>query len=178
MDPSPAGSDIDASDASNAASQPPSDDEDEPDIPSTHTTPAPRSRTTSQPPSRPLPTLRPGADTAETYDIIPYVAAPQATSINAIAATPCMRSLFTGGSDGYIRRFDWFSSMNGKVPLTVAQKHPFVDSVTRAGVLMSYWENEEPPSSNKALHIPETTDDLKLSPVYSLAVQSQSLWLL
>jgi preprotein translocase subunit Sec61beta len=28
--------------------------------------------------------------------------------------------------------------------LTVAQRHPFVDSVTKAGVLMSYWENEEP----------------------------------
>lgn len=28
------------------------------------------------------------------------------------------------------------------------------------------------------LYVPETTDDLKLSPVYSLAVQNQSLWLL
>lgn len=55
-----------------------------------------------------------------------------------------MRWVFTGGSDGYIRRFDWFGSINGKVPLTVAQRHPFVDSVTRAGVLLSYWENEEP----------------------------------
>lgn len=127
---------------------------------------------------RPLPTLRPGVDTAITYDIVPYVAAPQSTSINAFAATPCMRWVFTGGSDGYIRKYDWFSSINGKVPLTVAQKHPFVDSVTRAGVLLSYWENEEPAVKNNLLHIPETTDDLKLSPVYSLAVQSQSLWLL
>ncbi|RPB05259.1 WD40 repeat-like protein [Choiromyces venosus 120613-1] len=91
-----------------------------------------------------------------------------------------MRWVFTGGSDGYIRRFDWFGSINGKVPLTVAQRHPFVDSVTRAGVLLSYWENEEPIVAGKpqVLHVPETTDDLKLSPVYSLAVQNQSLWLL
>lgn len=70
--------------------------------------------------------------------------------------------------------------MNGRVPLTVAQRHPFVDSVTRAGILLSYWENEEPAASSKSslLHVPDTTDDLKLSPVYSLAVQSQSLWLL
>lgn len=113
-----------------------------------------------------------------TYDIVPYVAAPQSTSINAFCATPCMRWAFTGGSDGYIRRYDWFASVNGKVPLTVAQKHPFVDSVTRSGILLSYWENEEPAVKSDLLHVPETTDDLKLSSVYSLAVQSQSLWLL
>ena len=62
--------------------------------------------------------------------------------------------------------------------MTVAQKHPFVDSVTRAGILLSYWENEEPAVKSSFLHVPETTDDLKLSPVYSLAVQNQSLWLL
>ena len=104
----------------------------------------PRSRSTTQPPVRPLPTLRPEVKSAITYEITPYVAAPQSTSINAFCATPCMRWVFTGGSDGYIRRFDWFGSINGKVPLTVAQRHPFVDSVTRAGVLLSYWENEEP----------------------------------
>lgn len=104
----------------------------------------PRSRSTTQPPVRPLPTLRPEVKIAITYEITPYVAAPQSTSINAFCATPCMRWVFTGGSDGYIRRFDWFGSINGKVPLTVAQRHPFVDSVTRAGVLLSYWENEEP----------------------------------
>lgn len=109
-----------------------------------------------------------------------------------------MRWIFTGGSDGYIRRFDWFGSINGKVPLTVAQRHPFVDSVTRAGVLLSYWENEEPmgnlpifiglgpfrsltvdfAAKSSFLYVPESGDDLKLSPVYSLAVQNQSLWLL
>lgn len=89
-------------------------------------------RSSSSPgPSRPLPTLRPGAAAASSYDIIPYVAAPHATSINAFCATPCMRWIFTGGNDGYIRKFDWFNSINGKTPLTVAQRHPFVDSVTR-----------------------------------------------
>ncbi|CAZ82055.1 unnamed protein product [Tuber melanosporum] len=122
-----------------------------------------RSGSTGQPPLRPLPILRPEAKNATTYEITPYVAAPQSTSINAFCATPCMRWVFTGGSDGYIRRFDWFGSINGKVPLTVAQRHQFTDSATRAGVLLSYWGNEEP---------------IELSPVYSLAVQNQSLWLL
>ncbi|KAF8460335.1 WD40-repeat-containing domain protein [Kalaharituber pfeilii] len=139
---------------------------------------APHRKSNSPPPARPLPTLRPGADTASSYDIIPYVAAPHATSINAFCATPCMRWIFTGGNDGYIRKFDWFNSINGKTPLTVAQKHPFVDSVTRAGYCLSYWENEEPPVKNSFLHVPESTDDARLSPVYSLAVHHQALWML
>ncbi|KAK6343002.1 Transcription factor spt8 [Orbilia javanica] len=121
------------------------------------------------------PRIRPGAETANTYDIIPYVAAPMSTSIHAFCATPCMKLVFTGGQDGYIRKFDWFASINGKVPLTVAQKHPFVDSVTRAGVLLSYWENEEVPDKNSLF---VENDDIKISPVYSLATQSQALWLL
>ncbi|KAI5796313.1 WD40-repeat-containing domain protein [Peziza echinospora] len=139
---------------------------------------ASRRRGASPPPARPLPTLRPGAATASSYDIVPYVAAPHATSINAFCATPCMKWIFTGGNDGYIRKFDWFNSINGKTPLTVAQRHPFVDSVTRAGYTLSYWENEEPAVKNSFLHIPESTDDARLSPVYSLAVHNQALWML
>lgn len=78
----------------------------------------------------------------------------------------------TGGSDGYIRKYDGPATINGKTLLTVAQRHPFVDSVTKAGVLLSYWENAEPPSSAVR------QEDLVLSPVYSLAVHSQALWLL
>ncbi|EKG15104.1 hypothetical protein MPH_07701 [Macrophomina phaseolina MS6] len=86
-----------------------------------------------------------------------------------------MRWVFSGGADGYIRKFNWVDTANGKLMLTVAQRHPFVDSVTKAGVLLSYWENEEtsdrtPPSTND--------DTISLSPVYSLAVHHQALWLL
>lgn len=95
------------------------------------------------------PTLRPEAITASTYDIVPTVAAPHSTSINAICAPPNMKYVFSGGSDGYIRKFNWPDTVNGKLMLTVAQRHPFVDSVTKAGVLLSYWDNEE--SSGKKL---------------------------
>ena len=91
------------------------------------------------------PTVRPEALSARVYDIVPTIAAPHSTSINAVTTTPDMRWVFTGGADGYIRKFNWTDTVNGKVMLTVAQRHPFVDSVTKAGVLMSYWENEEPP---------------------------------
>ncbi|KAL6243367.1 Transcription factor spt8 [Rhinocladiella similis] len=105
---------------------------------------------------------------APTYDIVPTIAAPQSTSINAVCATGDMRWVFSGGSDGYIRKFNWVDSVNFKLPLTVAQRHPFVDSVVKAGVLMSYWENWDAR--------PQTTQIL--CPVYSLACHSQALWLL
>ena len=81
--------------------------------------------------------------TASTYDIVPTIAAPHSTSINSITATPDLRWVFSGGADGYIRKFNWIDTVNGKSMLTVAQRHPFVDSVTKAGVLLSYWENED-----------------------------------
>ncbi|KAK2748933.1 Transcription factor spt8 [Myotisia sp. PD_48] len=109
------------------------------------------------------PTIRPDALTASTYDIIPTTAAPHSTSINAVTATADMRWVYTGGSDGYVRKFNWAESINGKLMLTVAQRHPFVDSVVKAGVLMNYWEN---------------MDGNTLSPVYSLAAQAEGLWLL
>lgn len=89
------------------------------------------------------PALRPEMVTASEYDIVPTIAAPQSTSINTIAATPDMRWVFSGGSDGWIRKFHWVDTVNGKSQLTVAQRHPFVDSVQKAGLLQSYWENEE-----------------------------------
>ena len=82
--------------------------------------------------------------TADMYDIVPTIAAPHSTSINAVTATSDMRWVFSGGADGWIRKFNWVDTVNARTLLTVAQRHPFVDSVTKAGVLMSYWENEEP----------------------------------
>ena len=90
-----------------------------------------------------FPLVRTEALSASVYDIVPTIAAPHSTSINAVTATPDLRWVFTGGSDGYIRKFNWVETTSGKSMLTVAQKHPFVDSVTKAGVLMSYWENED-----------------------------------
>lgn len=109
------------------------------------------------------PSVRPKCLTATTYDIVPTTAAPHSTSINAITATADMRWVFSGGSDGYVRKFNWVETVNSKLMLTVAQRHPFVDSVIKAGVVMTYWEN---------------MDGNTLSPVYSLASHSEGLWLL
>lgn len=121
-----------------------------------------------------IPPVRNEALTAQAYDIVPTMAAPQSTSINAITATPDMHWVFSGGSDGYVRMYNWVETANGKVPLTVAQKHPFVDSVMKAGSLLTYWENEE-----NVVRTPNAQDEGKYtSPVYSLAVQHQAIWLL
>jgi transcriptional activator SPT8 len=138
-----------------------------------------RKSPTPQKASTPLPTeswrlrVRPEAVRAKLYDIVPTMAAPQSTSINALSVTPDLRYWMTGGSDGYIRKYDGPGTINGKQLLTVAQRHPFVDSVTKAGILMSYWENEEPAPPNS-----KPTEEHVGSPVYSLAVHSQALWLL
>lgn len=109
------------------------------------------------------PNVRPECLSASTFDIVPTTAAPHSTSINAVTATADMRWVFSGGSDGYVRKFNWVDSINSKLMLTVAQRHPFVDSVVKAGVVMTYWEN---------------MDGNSLSPVYSLASHSEGLWLL
>lgn len=108
------------------------------------TSPSPRRNSSTQAATLLRPAVRPEALTAPVYDIVPTIAAPHSTSINAVTSTPDLRWVFSGGADGYIRKFNWIDTANGKVMLTVAQRHPFVDSVTKAGVLMSYWENEEP----------------------------------
>ncbi|GAM85624.1 hypothetical protein ANO11243_036310 [Dothideomycetidae sp. 11243] len=142
------------------------------------TSPSPRPTSSSRPAvvAHYIPPPRPESLTAVTYDIVPTMAAPQGTSINAVAATPDMRWVFSGGGDGYVRMYNWVETANGKVPLTVAQKHPFVDSVMKAGSLTTYWENEEvstrTPPAQSAEEAKET------SPVYSLAVQHQAIWLL
>jgi transcriptional activator SPT8 len=134
----------------------------------TRTSPSPQAGATGVLGSLPFrPSVRQEALNAPVYDIIPTIAAPHSTSINAITATPDMRWVFSGGADGYIRKFNWVDTANGKLALTVAQRHPFVDSVTKAGVLLSYWENEDASAAADTL-----------SPVYSLAVHHQSLWLL
>ena len=93
-----------------------------------------------------FPSVRPEALTAVDYDIVPTIAAPQSTSINVITTTPDMRWVFSGGSDGYIRKFNWIDTANNKIALTVAQRQHLVDTISKAGVLTSYWENEDPGS--------------------------------
>lgn len=122
--------------------------------------------------------LQEGADNCPYYDMIPTIAAPQATHINCIVTTRNLRWFFTGGQDGYIRKHDFHQSITGKVPLTVAQKHPFVDTVQKSGVLLSYWENDEGEDDESATAAPPSSLEKTLSPVFCLAVQRDGMWIL
>ncbi|KAJ2520619.1 Transcription factor spt8 [Coemansia sp. RSA 1939] len=101
-----------------------------------------------------------------TYDILPTMSFVSGYQMHAVAATASMRWVFTGGEDGYIRKWDMDASAGGKQLLTQGQRHALVDSVSKAGVMASYWD-----------HSDKTEDTEMLSPVYSLAVQSQAEWL-
>ncbi|CAG8539092.1 3966_t:CDS:10 [Ambispora gerdemannii] len=154
------------------------------------------------------------AKSYRTYDIVPLCAAIHGCQIYALDATRNMRWVFTGGDDGYVRKYDFFGSMSGKQLLTQNQKHAQVESVQKAGVILSYWENEEPPPPAPVVVPPpvpstpivikqENTNGManglitepsnapqpepvpeaplpepKLSAVFSLAVQSEAIWLL
>ncbi|KAF9183870.1 Transcription factor spt8 [Haplosporangium sp. Z 767] len=99
---------------------------------------------------RPL-VLQPNVLDCKSFDIMPCVLAVHPCNIYCMAATQCMRWVFTGSEDGYIRKYDFFASMNGKTMLTQGQRHGQVESVTKAGILTSYWENEEQPNKAQPL---------------------------
>lgn len=59
------------------------------------------------------------------------VAAIHACHIHSLDATKNMRWVFTGGEDGFIRKYDFFASISGKTLLTQNQKHAQVESVQK-----------------------------------------------
>lgn len=122
--------------------------------------------------------LQPGTESCQYYDMTPTIAAPQATHINCVVTTRNLRWFFTGGQDGYIRKHDFHQTITGKIPLTVAQKHPFVDTVQKSGVLLSYWENEDDEGDSTGPTANGQQNEKALSPVYCLAVQRDALWML
>lgn len=84
-----------------------------------------------------------------------------------------MLHLLTGSEDGYVRDYDIFSAVNGKVFLTAPQRHHagVVEGIMKSGQLRSWWEN---PVSLGEAH----GADVELSPVHSLALQADALWCL
>lgn len=163
-------------------------DDDEPADQGTHVTGHPHDNLTKS--------LYEKASSASGFDIVPYVAIPYGSLIHSMLFSSGPKWLFTGGEDGFIRKYDFASSIEGALQLTVLQKHSLVDTMSLLGVISSYWENEQPIARDqlnkshtsvgaplkrgkkKAEEVSSTHYEPKLSPVYSLAVQKESLWLL
>ncbi|KAJ9049334.1 Transcription factor spt8 [Entomophthora muscae] len=114
------------------------------------------------------------------FQVIPVAATLLPTPINSLGHTNDMRWVILGSEDAYIRKYDFYASMNGKIPLTQAHRHATVDVCSRSGVLLSYWDNQiyhadpalrPPPSSVEEF-------DKQFSPVNSLYLHSRALWCL
>ncbi|KAM0752827.1 WD40 repeat-like protein [Meredithblackwellia eburnea MCA 4105] len=96
------------------------------------------------------------------YQIEPIITIPQATHINALAYPPCMSNLYTGGADGFIRRYSFHATLNGTLgaggvdtnqphynnlmmkPTGVIVQGGTDTAALRPPVLTGYWENDEP----------------------------------
>lgn len=89
------------------------------------------------------------AQIADSYNIYPTAAIPIQTHVNALAVSRGLKYLFLGGSDGYIRKYDLLNTLEGKLSLTILQKHSLAESIQNAGILQSYWENEIPQKNQK-----------------------------
>lgn len=137
------------------------------------------------------------------YSIEHLVTFPLACHVHAIALSPCCSNLYTGGSDGFVRRYALFPTLNGNAvpgPNNYMMKQgghaPVnVDKYCRHPVLVGYWENEEPGSWVNDLHsafgpngLPMPSAEMNIrwgpkaipragqSPVYSLALQKDEIW--
>lgn len=126
---------------------------------------------------------------ASEFDIVPMAAIPYVQQCHVVAISEGPKWLLTGGEDGFIRKYDFAASIDGKAPLTVAQKHNLMDNVTKAGVIGLYWENEQPMTKTQILNANPKFRDLDfttgfaayeptINPVYSLDVEKNGYWCL
>ncbi|KAF8350650.1 WD40 repeat-like protein [Amanita rubescens] len=99
-------------------------------------------------------------------------AIPHPVPTHALAASYCMTHLLTGSDDGYIRDYDIFAAVNSKNFLTAPQRHH-----SGVGQLRCWWENSLPQDAPKVKD-KVGEDESSLSPVYSLAMDSDALWAL
>ncbi|KAI9017939.1 WD40-repeat-containing domain protein [Phycomyces nitens] len=163
-------------------------------LPSARSSPAPQQElmdTSTSQRRRLCLSISPEARNCQSYDCVPHVAAIHPNPIYSLAATRCYRWIFTGSDDGYVRKWDFFASMNGKLLLTQAQRHQHVESVSMAGVLSSWWEHEEHPEPIAKIEPVDSIADEsigpqavqgpllepKASPVYSMDVHAEALWM-
>lgn len=116
------------------------------------------------------------AKMSNTYNIYPTAAIPIQAHVHTMTMSTGLKYMFLGGSDGYIRKYDFLNTLQGKLSLTIIQRHQLTESVSNAGILAGYWENEIP---QRRIDLGNATDyQPKVSPVYSLAVENECNYIL
>ncbi|KIY43377.1 WD40 repeat-like protein, partial [Fistulina hepatica ATCC 64428] len=113
-----------------------------------------------------------------TYTVEAVCALPHPEPIHALAASSCMTHLLTGADDGYIRDYDLYTSVNGKIFLSSQQRHhaSVVEGLIKAGQLRCWWEN--PPPTDLSNTAASSVEGRQPSSVLSLAMHSEALWAL
>lgn len=110
----------------------------------------------------------------KSYTVEAICAIPHPVPTHSLAASACMTHLITGSDDGYIRNYDIFTGVNGKIFLTAPQRHHcgVMEGLMKAAQLRCWWENPtDYPQVGPA-------EDTELCPPYSLLMQSDALWAL
>ncbi|CCM04614.1 uncharacterized protein FIBRA_06798 [Fibroporia radiculosa] len=109
------------------------------------------------------------------YTVEAICAIPQPVPTHCLASSLCLTHLLTGSEDGYIRNYDIFSAVNGKVFLTAPQRHHcgVMEGLMKAGQIKFWWEN--PGASDAGVNY-GSSEEPRLSSVYSLAMHSDALW--
>ena len=84
-----------------------------------------------------------------------------------------MTHLITGSEDGYIRDYDVFGGLNGKVLLSAPQRHHcgVIEGVIKAAQFRYWWEN---PADLRNMTAP--MDETPLCAPYSMLMHSDALW--
>lgn len=138
------------------------------------------------------------------YSLQTIATIPHATSIHSLAVPPCCSHIYTGGADGFIRRYALHPMLNNNASEGVGFNNLTMKSSSNAAsrgegekgegkevqvgppVLVGYWENDEMGPWVDELGKVEgggkwgakspTMAAVGQSPVYSLAVQRDELW--
>ncbi|KAI3633251.1 hypothetical protein MIR68_008789 [Amoeboaphelidium protococcarum] len=119
------------------------------------------------------------------YKVTPLCLIQQPVGINAIAATRCIKRVYSGGHDGVVRRYDFFASLNGKLKLNPSAQLGLPDTLWRNGVSCGQWTNSGVQRHPLNL-MQDDPDDLSQSsgldhttrPVMSMALEKEALWVL
>jgi transcriptional activator SPT8 len=130
-------------------------------------TPQPSQRARVSPARTRRDQIKPSVFYPKSYTVEAICAIPHPVPTHALAASTCMTHLLTGSDDGYVRDYDIFPAVNGKVLLTAPQRHHagVVEGILKAGQIRSWWENPAGPVYGE-----------ELSPVFSLALHGDALW--
>ncbi|KAG8937934.1 Transcription factor spt8 [Tulasnella sp. 408] len=118
----------------------------------------------------------------KSYGIEPICALPHPVATDSLASSLCMTYLLTGSQDGFIRCYDFFSSVNNKTFLTAPQRAHcgIAEGNMKAGVLKFWWENWAPTIGGAGTATGSQDknqgEEKTLSAVHSMVLQADALW--